>query len=166
MSDLALNQMSEADARLALEACCVSRRWVEGMLERRPFADASALYESSDLAWSRCGEADWLEAFEGHPKIGDMNSLREKYARTSPLAASEQSGMQSASDDQIRRLAEGNSAYEDRFGFIFIVCASGKTAAEMADLLEARLAHDRVTELAVAAQEQHKITRLRLERLL
>ena len=166
MSDIALNRMSEKDARHALEACCVSRRWVEGMLAARPFADANALYESSDLAWSRCGEADWLEAFVCHPKFGDVNSLREMYARTSSLAASEQSGMQSASDDQIRRLAEGNAAYEDRFGFIFIVCASGKTAAEMADLLKVRLGHDRVTELAIAAQEQHKITRLRLERLL
>jgi OHCU decarboxylase len=95
-----------------------------------------------------------------------VNSLKAKYAATGHLAAAEQAGVSDASDAVITRLAAGNAAYEQRFGFIFIVCATGKTAAEMLALLEERLDNDRDTELAIAAEEQLKILMIRLEKLL
>lgn len=161
-----INGLSEQDAYAALEHCCVSRRWISAMIDKKPFSSEVELRELSDIAWSECEEDDWLEAFEGHPRIGDVQSLKAKYAGTSSLAASEQSGMESADDTVIERLARGNQQYEERFGFIFIVCATGKTALEMCELLEARLANTRAEELRIAAEEQRKITQLRLENLL
>ncbi|MEM6302822.1 MAG: 2-oxo-4-hydroxy-4-carboxy-5-ureidoimidazoline decarboxylase [Pseudomonadota bacterium] len=161
-----INGLNEADARTALEHCCVSRKWISAMLDQRPFGSEQALRQVSDRAWSECAEGDWLEAFEGHPRIGDIQSLKAKYADTSSLAAAEQAGMQSADDSIIERLALGNKQYEDRFGFMFIVCATGKSALEMSELLEARLTNERAQELSIAAEEQRKITQLRLENLL
>ncbi|MEQ8802229.1 MAG: 2-oxo-4-hydroxy-4-carboxy-5-ureidoimidazoline decarboxylase, partial [Haliea sp.] len=112
------------------------------------------------------GEADLLEAFEGHPKIGDVNSLKAKYSSTKALAAGEQSSVDEAGDAIIEALARGNSEYEEKFGFIFIVCATGKSAREMSGLLQARLPNDRATELANAAGEQRKIFQIRLSKLL
>lgn len=136
------------------------------MLARRPFDSESTLRVASDEVWHDCGVNDWLEAFEGHPKIGDMASLQRKYADTQALAAGEQAGVQGAATDTLERLAAGNHEYEERFGFIFIVCASGKSADEMLDLLEARLGNSREEELSIAAQEQRKITQIRLDTLL
>jgi 2-oxo-4-hydroxy-4-carboxy-5-ureidoimidazoline decarboxylase len=146
--------------------CCGSQRWADAMLAARPFVSEAALFEVSDEAWAATSEADWLEAFRHHPKIGDRESLRQKFASTATWAANEQSGTSAASEDVLAALAEGNEAYERKFGFIFIVCATGKTAAEMLELLQARLPNDRETELRIAAGEQHKITRLRLEKWL
>ena len=160
------NAMTESDARGALELCCVSENWVAGMLAVRPFVDGDAARNAADEVWAGLGEPDFLQAFEGHPKIGDVKSLAAKYQSSGGLAAHEQSGVSSATDDVIQRLADGNKSYEDRFGFIFIVCATGKSAAEMCELLEERLDNERDSELLIAAEEQRKILRLRLEKLL
>ncbi|WP_432695268.1 2-oxo-4-hydroxy-4-carboxy-5-ureidoimidazoline decarboxylase [Marinobacterium sp. YM272] len=160
------NQLAPAECENSLRQCCVATRWVERMCAARPFADVEALYQCADEIWSQLSMPDYLEAFEGHPKIGDVSSLKEKYASTKQLAAGEQSGAAVASDEVLQALADGNSEYEKRFGFIFIVCATGKTAAEMLALLQARLNNDLTDELAIAAGEQAKITRLRLEKML
>ncbi len=161
----AFNSLQEQEARELLASCCVAERWIEGVLSRRPFTDSADLRDTADAVWSTMGEAELLEAFEGHPKIGDVNSLKKKYASTAGLAAHEQSSVGSASEDVIQRLADGNAAYEERFGFIFIVCATGKSAQEMCELLEARLHNERDEELRIAAEEQRKILQLRLEKL-
>jgi 2-oxo-4-hydroxy-4-carboxy-5-ureidoimidazoline decarboxylase len=158
--------LSDDEWRDGLTRCCGSSRWVAGMLAARPFADEASMLAAADRVWATTGDADWLEAFTHHPKIGDRDSLRQKFASTATWAAHEQSGTSSASEDVLTALAEGNAAYEAQNGFIFIVCATGKTAPEMLALLQARLPNDRETELRIAAGEQHKITRLRLEKWL
>lgn len=161
----AFNRLTQADAKAWLQRCCVSQRWIQGMLADRPYANLKHVLENADRVWQVLEDSDFLEAFQGHPKIGDVTSLRAKYADTATLAAGEQSLVGDAKSDVIQRLAIGNTAYEARFGFIFIVFASGKTAQQMLALLEERLENSREVELAIAAKEQHKITRLRLETL-
>ena len=136
------------------------------MVSGRPYSSAEALRSAADQNWQGLDESDYLQAFDGHPKIGDVGSLKTKYANTKELAAGEQSSVNVASDDTIRALADGNSAYEDKFGFIFIVCATGKSAAQMTALLQARLPNERNQELINAAEEQRKIFQIRLEKLL
>jgi len=160
------NRLSAADAEQALRQCCVSTRWIEGMLAARPFATDAALYAAAESIWQGLAMPDFLEAFEGHPKIGDIGSLKAKYANTKQLAAGEQSGASVASDEVLQALAQGNSDYEQRFGFIFIVCATGKSAAEMLELLQQRLHNPLTEELQIAAGEQNKITQLRLQKML
>jgi len=117
--------------------------------------------------WARCGEADFLEAFSHHPKIGDVRDLEKKFASTAQWSEGEQgNAVASAQREVLEALKVGNEAYEQQNGFIFIVCASGKSAAEMLALLNARLPNKRTTELQNAAEEQRKITQLRLEKLL
>jgi 2-oxo-4-hydroxy-4-carboxy-5-ureidoimidazoline decarboxylase len=136
------------------------------MLEERPFASSAALYNCAEQLWSGLGAADQLEAFAHHPQIGeDLAALRERFAATHALAAREQAGVAAADDATLLALRDGNRAYRARFGFIFIVCATGKSAREMLGILEQRLRRDPATELAQAAAEQAKITRLRLEGL-
>jgi len=136
------------------------------MLRSIPYCDAAELKAAADKNWENMGEADYLQAFDGHPKIGNVSSLKEKYASTKALASGEQSSVNSASDEVISRLALGNKNYEEKFGFIFIVCASGKSAKEMLDLLETRLPNDRPTELVNAREEQRKIFQIRIEKIL
>ncbi len=109
--------------------------------------------------------ADWLEAFGAHPKIGDLDALRAKFAATAAWTAHEQAGAHGAPDDLLRELAEENCRYEARFGYIFIVCATGKTAGEMLTVLKARLTNYPAEEIKIAAGEQAKITRIRLEKI-
>jgi 2-oxo-4-hydroxy-4-carboxy-5-ureidoimidazoline decarboxylase len=149
-------------AREVLERACGSSRWVERMLARRPFGSEAALLSAAREEWFGLSEADWLEAFSRHPKIGDRASLAARVPATHELSAREQSAVAFASARVLDDLAAANQAYVDRFGFIFIVCATGKTAPEMLALLRARLPNDRATELRNAATEQAKITALRL----
>lgn len=157
------NSFDADAASQALQRCCVSKRWIAAMVSSRPYADANALRNAADSVWSDLGADDYLEAFEGHPKIGDVNSLAAKYANSGDLAAHEQSSVAEATQAVIERLAAGNKRYEQRFGYIFIVCATGKSAMEMCELLEARLHNDPEEELHVAAEEQRKILQIRLE---
>lgn len=161
-----LNALPAADAARELEKCCGAHRWVDAMVAARPFANRDALYSTADRAWSTMTRDDVLEAFRHHPRIGDIDSLRKKFASTATWASGEQSGTSTADEATLQGLARGNTDYEARFGHIFIVCATGKSAAEMLALLLSRLPNEPGPELAIAAGEQAKITRLRLEKLL
>jgi 2-oxo-4-hydroxy-4-carboxy-5-ureidoimidazoline decarboxylase len=163
---LLLNQARASDAAAALRRCCGSERWVQALLAARPYASSPELYALAEQVWRSLSTDDYLEAFSQHPQIGEnLSALRQRFATTASLSAREQAGVAEADEAVLLALREGNRAYRERFGFIFIVCASGKSAQEMLALLEARIENDRGTELALAAAEQAKITRLRLEGL-
>ncbi len=157
----------DPDLAATLSRVCGSTRWIRGMVAAAPFASRAQLLGEADRLWWRLGDGDWKEAFGHHPRIGaDLATLRAKYAATADWSAGEQSGVASASDEVLQALAEGNRAYEARFGWIFLVCATGRTAAEMLALLRERLDNTPENELRIAAGEQAKITRLRIEKLL
>ena len=161
-----LNQLDRADAERALAACCAARAWIANMLERRPFASTEAVYSAATEVWGRLGPGDYLEAFAGHPKIGEsLAALRERFAKTAHWSGEEQAGVAGSSDALLEELKQLNLDYHARFGYIFIVCATGKSAEEMLAILKLRLHHAPDHELVVAAAEQAKITRLRLEKL-
>ena len=162
----ALNALSDGDATTAFGTCCTSESWIKDMVDARPFSDVGAAQQAALDVWANCNEADYLQAFEGHPKIGDVSSLRKKYANTKGLASNEQSGVNVATEATLQALADGNHEYDEKNGFIFIVYATGKSAAEMLDILKGRLPNDRATELNNAAVEQSKITALRINKLL
>jgi 2-oxo-4-hydroxy-4-carboxy-5-ureidoimidazoline decarboxylase len=160
-----LSSLTDSDARAALTNCCAAEKWINGMLAARPFASDDALFAACHEIAATLNESDWLEAFAAHPLIGDVDSLRKKYSATKQLAAGEQSGVEAASEATLRELAMLNAAYLQRFGFIFIVFAAGKSAGEMLAILKSRINNSRNQELANAAAEQLKITRLRIEKL-
>jgi 2-oxo-4-hydroxy-4-carboxy-5-ureidoimidazoline decarboxylase len=161
-----LNGLSEEEARSTLERCCGARRWVQAMLAARPFASPSALLTRAESVWLGLEAADYLEAFSHHPEIGaNLGELRRKFAGTAALSAAEQASALGASEAVLSALAQQNRAYKERFGHVFIVCASGKSAEAMLAMLEQRLENEAATELRIAAAEQAKITRLRLEKL-
>ncbi|OUS28087.1 OHCU decarboxylase [Thalassotalea sp. 42_200_T64] len=161
-----LNSLTVEQATHTFMQCCTAATWVSAMVQARPFADRRAVTIRADLAWQELAQADYLAAFEGHPQIGNVDTLRAKYANTKELASDEQSSVKCATEQVLVDLAKGNADYLEKFGFIFIVCATGKSAAQMLALLLARLANDKATELATAAEEQRKIFHLRLEKLL
>jgi 2-oxo-4-hydroxy-4-carboxy-5-ureidoimidazoline decarboxylase len=160
-----IDDASSDQARALLETCCGSTRWVRRMLALRPFGTTAALLAAARNEWFSLMPKDWKEAFTHHPRIGDREALRARFPATHQLSEREQAGMAAASDQIIEALAQGNAAYERRFGYIFIVCASGKSAGEMLDLLTARMQNDPVIEVRIAAEEQAKITELRLKQL-
>lgn len=148
-----------------LKQCCGSSAWVNKMLMVFPVEDLVELLEAAEEKWYECSEEDWKEAFEHHPKIGDINSLKQKYTATKTWAEGEQAGVTTASEDVLKDLEESNKLYEKKIGYIFIVCATGKSAEEMLVLLKARLNNTAEEEIKIAAGEQNKITKLRLEKL-
>jgi 2-oxo-4-hydroxy-4-carboxy-5-ureidoimidazoline decarboxylase len=135
------------------------------MMALRPFGSDDALFAAAHREWLIMQPADWKEAFARHPRIGDRDNLRARFPGTHQLSASEQAGLRSASDETLDALAAANSAYERRFGYIFIVCATGKSAAEMLDLLRERMRNEAEVEILAAMAEQARITELRLRRL-
>lgn len=145
--------------------CCGSRAWAAGLAARRPILDQDHLSIASDAVWLRLPEAAWQEAFDSHPRIGEQKA---KSATDTSLnwSASEQSAAMTPDEKAKLALAEGNQRYEQNFGRIFIVCASGRSAAEILTILEARMANDPTTELHEAAEQQRQITQLRLARWL
>lgn len=161
-----LNNLSTTQLKEELTKCCGSSGWVDKMINNRPFKDKEQLMQQALKNWFSLNENDWLEAFDHHPKIGDVTSLKKKFENTAQWAAGEQSSVNLASEKIIQQLAQYNTDYEKKFGFIFIVCATGKSAEEMLELLKARIKNDRGTEIKIAAEEQNKITLLRLEKLL
>ena len=161
-----LNQLTGEQAREQFFVCCGSTRWAEQMQVQRPFQGVDELLQAAETVWSQLAREDWLEAFSHHPKIGDLDSLREKFTATRNWAAREQAGVDKGSESVLNELAEGNRQYEARFGHIFIVCATGKSAAEMLGMLKERLNNNPSTELPIAAREQLKITQIRLRKLL
>ena len=161
-----LNALPESRARQELERCCGAARWVDMMLKSRPFKDKHAVFSHSEATWSAMQPRDWLDAFQHHPRIGGKDALRAKFASTKDWAQGEQASVAAAGEATLDALERGNADYEDKFGFIFIVCATGKSAAQMLALLNERLPNHGSKELKIAAAEQIKITNIRLEKLL
>lgn len=183
-----LNAMPHEEAAANLLKCCGSANWAERMAESRPFRDEQHLFDTADHLWRQLSEADWLEAFRHHPKIGETPAQESAQSSEKPVpslqkldpkppsatpqadarrwAADEQSATRLAQQQTLEDLARANREYQARFGYIFIVCATGKTAEQMLALLRQRLQNDSDAEIAVAADEQRRITRLRLEKLL
>lgn len=170
-----LERWNEAEAGAAAREilpCCGSHRWAEQMVKRRLFHDAESVYVVSDAVWLALDEPDWDEAFRSHPRIGERKAqATEESLRWSALE--QQSAM--SEDDAVKQalaeanrlaMAEGNRRYEERFGRIFLICASGKSAREILTNLEARLQNDAATELREAVEQQRQITQLRLRRWL
>ena len=167
MHDLAwLNSLSPAEAEKELLQCCGSTRWAQQMAAARPFKTLEALLANADTIWWALDRNDWLEAFRSHPKIGEKKAADPVSTQASQWSGQEQAGVATASQETVDSLASLNRAYEEKFGFIFIICATGKTSAEMMSSLRERLEHDAVDELPIAATEQSKITALRLNKLL
>lgn len=160
-----VNELSDSEAFSALRNCCGASKWARLMLAARPFASNEDLFAKSASSFLQLEDSDWLEAFSHHPKIGDMDALREKFSSGTGWEAKEQASVAQADEEVLRELSAGNKAYEEKFGFIFIVCATGKSAAEMLSLLKARLGNTSPDEIKIAAAEQEKITKLRLEKL-
>ncbi len=155
-----MNDLPAAEADAALLACCGSRAWARRMIEGRPYADAEALLEEADRTWWSLAPEDWREAFAAHPQIGERKSAGDSQFRR--WSEQEQAGVESVEEVILADLAEANRTYAERFGYIFIVCATGKSAEEMLRLLRSRMGNDPDTELRIAAEEQRKITRLRI----
>ena len=167
--DISLNQFNTlpgAEAVSLLTTCCTSQNWAQQLASNRPFDSLSSLLSVSDSIWQTMQEDDYLQAFEGHPQIGDISTLSKKYQNTAESAASEQSAVNNADKKTIEALAAANKAYLDKFGFIFIVFASDKSAKQMLNLITERLSNTRQQELTKGAIEQNKITRHRLQGLI
>lgn len=154
------NNLDKDAAAKELFSCCGSPKWVRSLMKEFPFESGAALIEKATREWyDECDKKDWLEAFAHHPKIGDKKSLAEKFA------GKEQAGVATATAELIDRLAKANNDYEKKYGFIFIVCATGKSAEEMLQLLNDRLRNKAEEELDIAMGEQHKITLIRFKKL-
>jgi len=157
------DNLDTSKKREILWQCCGSSAWVEKMLTMPPAEDLIDLFEDAEEKWYECTKADWKEAFSHHPRIGEVNALQNK---SSPdFSEGEQSSVRNASEQVLKSLAKTNKAYEEKFGYIFIVCASGKSAEEMLAMMETRLHNNAEDEIKIAMEEQNRITRLRLEKL-
>lgn len=161
-----LNTMPAERATEVLTACCGSQRWVSRMVAKRPFASREEVLNEADRIWGSLVPRDWLESFMHHPRIGEKAAAIAQDATGRSWSAQEQSSLTQATAAARAELARVNKDYEQRFGFIYIVCASGKTMDEMLRLARERLMNDPEKELRVAAEEQRKIMRRRLEKLL
>ena len=154
------NRLSRGEAERRLLACCGSRAWASAVAAGMPYASVPALMETADAESARLKASDWLEAFEAHPRIGEMGGR-------SPASSNlEQKGVMSAREETLAVLAEGNRLYEERFGHVFLISAAGRSAEDVVAALRQRIENDPATELQVAAEEQRKITRIRLKSML
>src|ERR1041384_1421017 len=164
MQDLtALNSLPTAEAAKELLQCCGSTRWAKQVADARPYANLTDLVARANEIWWSLDREDWFEAFRSHPKIGENKTADTVSAKWS---GQEQSGVNNASTETTDALANLNRAYEDKFGYMFIICATGTTSAEMLAALRQRIEHEPEEELPIAAAEQSKITELRLKKLL
>jgi OHCU decarboxylase len=154
------NGLDPGEAKLRLLACCGSAAWAASVAARRPFTDIPALMKAADEVWTQLSPADWLEAFAAHPRLGDSGG------HSPDSSQKEQSRIMDAPDQTLALLAAENRRYEARFGHVFLISAAGRTAEDVLAALRERLDNDSMTEVNVAAEEQRKITRLRLERML
>src|SRR5687767_156336 len=161
-----LNRLAAEEASAALLSCCGSRRWASEVAALRPFWDVGQLLRIGERVWRESADEDRLEAFRAHPKIGESKAAAETGEQSRAWAEGEQSRTRGASEETLAALSEANREYEERFGYIFIVCATGKSAEEMLALLRARVTNDPETEMRVAAAEQWRITELRLKKFL
>lgn len=164
----ALNALPRNDARDAFLQCCASPRWAEAMLAGRPYAEVATLYAVADRTWRELSAAEWLEAFAAHPRIGERHpsgAAAPAGKRAAAWSAAEQSAAAMSDAEVASELARVNREYEERFGHVYLVCASGRSAVDLLAEAKRRVQNDARTELANAAEEQRKITRLRLARL-
>ncbi len=161
-----LNALSDAEAVAELHKCCGATAWAKKMAAARPFVDRDAMFGIADSIWWALTAEDWLEAFAAHPRIGSKRDVASKSGDEKAWASGEQAGVASAEQITLDALAATNLDYEDRFGHIYIVCATGKSADEMLRLARSRLSNDKETELRIAAEEQRKITHIRMHKLL
>jgi OHCU decarboxylase len=157
----AWNKADEATAFDAMIACCGARRWASAMVALRPIGSVLDLSEAADRVWGTMEEADWMEAFVCHPRIGERKAAHAA-ARSVAWSKQEQSSASGAAEQVLAEIAEGNACYEERYGFTYIVCATGKSAEEMLTILKRRLLSDRAAELIEAAEQQRQITQIRL----
>jgi 2-oxo-4-hydroxy-4-carboxy-5-ureidoimidazoline decarboxylase len=157
----AWNGAPEAEATEAMLACCGARRWAIAMVAARPIRSVEDLSATADRLWNSVSEADWLEAFACHPRIGERKAVFAP-GRSAAWSQQEQSSMNDTEAAVRANLAEGNAGYEERFGFTYIVCATGKSATEMLAILNRRLNNDREAELREAAEQQRQIMQIRL----
>lgn len=159
-----LNTLSWQDAFDWFQQTCAAEKWCKSMTEMRPYASLDDLKKAAHFYWQQQHDSDLLEAFAAHPMIGDLSSLRQRFANTKALAKEEQQATSSASDDTLKALQHYNKCYLDKHGFIFIICASGLPAQTMLNELKTRLSNTTETEMTLAAAEQIKITWLRIEK--
>jgi OHCU decarboxylase len=157
----AWNKADEPAAMEAMIACCGARRWASVMVALRPINSVFELSEAADRVWSTMKEADWMEAFACHPRIGERKAAHAS-AKSAAWSGQEQSSAASAAEKVLAEIADGNVRYEERYGFTYIVCATGKSAEEMLDILKRRLTRNRTAELLEAAEQQRQITQIRL----
>jgi len=160
-----LNLLSVKEAESEFLKCCGSRSWALQMAEARPFASFNELTETADRTWWELESGDWLEAFHSHPRIGERKAATSTSEQSRNWSAAEQAGVSNAAAQTLQALADLNKEYEDKFGYIFIVCATGKSSDEMLAILRGRLQNNPDEELRIAAAEQAKITELRLKKL-
>jgi 2-oxo-4-hydroxy-4-carboxy-5-ureidoimidazoline decarboxylase len=161
-----LNRLSLEEAEGELLKCCGSSEWASRLAARRPFENEDELMDAASQIWWSLKSKDWLEAFSSHPKIGEKRAAKVGPPESQSWSEEEQAGTRDASREMMSELTEANRAYEAKFGYIFIVCATGKSTEEMLALLKERLPNEPDTELRIAAGEQSKITQLRLGKLL
>lgn len=157
------NASGDEPALRAMIACCGAERWARGMIALRPFDSAMELTAAADRLWAGMEEADWLEAFACHPRIGEREAARAD-RRSVAWSRQEQRSTETADKDVMKQIADGNARYEEKFGFTYIVCATGKSAEEMLAILTRRLKSDRTMELHEAAEQQRQIMQVRLRK--
>ena len=160
------NRLSDEEAAEEILACCGSATWARELVARRPLDDEASLVTASDEIWGQLGAQDWMEAFAKHPRIGERGAPQIASAQSAAWSAQEQQNVGTAAESVRGDLAEANREYERRFGRVFIVCATGKSAHEVLGILRRRLRNDHATELQEAAEEQRKITNIRLQKWL
>ena len=161
-----LNSLTADEAAKELIQCCGSRRWASQVSNDRPYPSLDNLITHAHQVWWKLTSDDWLEAFRSHPRIGEKKASDKVSAQSQQWSGQEQAAVSNASQRTVDSLAELNRDYEKKFGFIFIICATGKTSGEMLAAIQERIEHDSDTELLLAAAEQAKITELRLKKLL
>lgn len=155
------NKANAQEATAVMLACCGARRWADRMVASRPLAGVAALSEAADRIWGEMSESDWLEAFACHPHIGEFKAASAS-ERSNAWSQQEQAGTGGTPKSVMAELAAGNALYEQRFGFTYIVCATGRSADEMLAILTRRLGNDRMPELKEAAEQQRQIMQIRL----
>jgi 2-oxo-4-hydroxy-4-carboxy-5-ureidoimidazoline decarboxylase len=160
------NQLNDEEAVREILACCGAQAWARAVAARRPFQDQTSLIQVSDEVWAGMATQDWMEAFSKHPRIGERRAPQLASAQSAAWSTQEQEKVATAGEAVQLALAEANRQYERRFNNVFIVCATGKTAPEILEILRRRLGNDDATELREAAEEQRKITNIRLRKWL
>jgi 2-oxo-4-hydroxy-4-carboxy-5-ureidoimidazoline decarboxylase len=161
----AWNALDEDAAVAALLSCCAARRWAQAVVTRRPYVTEEDLFMAADSVWKAMEEPDWMEAFRAHPRIGERKAAHAS-AQSTAWSRQEQASTDAAQVETMAELAAGNVCYEELFGFTYIVCATGKSAEEMLQILRRRLVSDRQSELREAAEQQRQITQIRLRKWL